>query len=470
MIACPNCGGNTKFDIPSQQVSCEFCNSLFDPYMFDTKNADAVENTQFEVTIFTCPQCGGEILSTDDAAAGFCSFCGASTILFSRISKEKRPGYIIPFKKTKEDCKKSYSSMMKKAFFAPKELKNPQYIDGFRGIYMPYWAYHLTQQGGFTFKGKKSHRQGDYIITDHFNLIGNIDAYYKGISYDASAAFSDDISQALAPFDVKGMKSFTPAYLSGFYADVSNVDAETYLPEAEEIALREASTTIRKHPDYRGYELSGSDISANKLHTRVKEIDSTMFPVWFMSYRNGDRVAYATVNGQTGKVVADLPVDISKYLIGSLGLAIPLFFILDLFFTLTPNTFLYMVIALSIITAITFVAELSAISKKENYADDKGVQYKQSHSKNTQESDTSTKSESNSVSVKKTGLYALVVAIVIAFGIAFLHPIHDINYYIGAVICLAAESWTLIETIKGYNILATRRLPQFDKEGGDNRA
>jgi hypothetical protein len=51
----------------------------------------------------------GEILSTDDMAAGFCSFCGASTVLYSRIEKEHRPAYIIPFTKTKEDCKKAYS-------------------------------------------------------------------------------------------------------------------------------------------------------------------------------------------------------------------------------------------------------------------------------------------------------------------------------------------------------------------------
>ena len=85
MFSCPNCGGNVKFDIPSQQLSCEYCHELFDPYSFENKTKDAEETpsyeSDYEVTVFTCPQCGGEILSTDDAAAGVCSFCGASTIL-----------------------------------------------------------------------------------------------------------------------------------------------------------------------------------------------------------------------------------------------------------------------------------------------------------------------------------------------------------------------------------------------------
>lgn len=49
------------------------------------------------------------------------------------------------------------------------------------------------------------------------------------------------------------------------------------------------------------------------LNTECKEAASAMLPVWFLSYRNKDRVAYATVNGQTGKVAADIPVDSRKF-------------------------------------------------------------------------------------------------------------------------------------------------------------
>ena len=91
MINCPNCGGNLKFDIPSQQLGCENCQTHFDPYAFDKQTTDAIEESVYDATIFTCPQCGGEILSTDTSATEFCTFCGASTILHSRIQKEKRP-------------------------------------------------------------------------------------------------------------------------------------------------------------------------------------------------------------------------------------------------------------------------------------------------------------------------------------------------------------------------------------------
>ena len=89
MYQCPNCGGNIKFDIASQKMACANCNSYFDPYDI-SKETDAEENTYFDVTEFTCPQCGGRILSTENTAANFCSYCGASTILSGRLTKEDR--------------------------------------------------------------------------------------------------------------------------------------------------------------------------------------------------------------------------------------------------------------------------------------------------------------------------------------------------------------------------------------------
>lgn len=170
MYQCPNCGGRLIFDISSQSMLCEHCNTHYNPYKLGEGNS-AEENKEYDVTVFKCPQCGGEIMSTDNTIADFCSFCGASTVLESRISKELRPGYIIPFSKTKQDCKNQYKKMMKRAWFAPKELKDEKYIDGFRGIYMPYWAYHVSQKGPVVLRGEKSKRRGDYIYTDHFNII-----------------------------------------------------------------------------------------------------------------------------------------------------------------------------------------------------------------------------------------------------------------------------------------------------------
>ncbi|MDE6627693.1 MAG: hypothetical protein K2K56_15195 [Lachnospiraceae bacterium] len=466
MYECPNCGGNLKFDIPSQQLACAYCNAEFDPYSI-SKEKDAEEDNSYEVTVFTCPQCGGEIYSMDNTAAGFCSFCGASTILDSRLKRQQSPGFIIPFKKTKTDCKKAYAKTMKYAIFAPKELKDEKHIDSFRGIYMPYWIFDLKQQGDIVMHGKKEKRRGDYIIISHYNLHAYLDAYYKGLSYDASSSFADNISERIAPFDVKKLRKFVPSYLSGFYADTSDVESRVYKEDAIDTAVRGTKGFVKKRSEMKPYELEDDDRALKSIFgTETEGVDAAMFPVWFLSYRNKDRVAYATVNGQTGKVVADLPVDIKKYMTGSLLLAIPIFFLLNMIFTVKPTSLLITVSIISFICIILHLIEMNEIKVKENYEDDKGAleALRRNHGNRT--------NRAGETKGKKgiPGSLWSVLAIVLSVLIIIVNPVSDLYYYGGAILSLGAVFLTLLDLIKKYNVLATRRLPQFDYQGGDDRA
>ena len=170
-----------------------------------------------------------------------------------------------------------------KAIFAPKELKDPKFIDGFRGIYMPYWTYYVTQKAPISLPAKRSHRSGDYIITDHYRLEGDLDAYYKGLSYDASSSFDDSISEKLAPYDVKNMKRFTPAFLSGFYADTADLPSTIYASDAMDAACTNTVSEISKEPAFTGLSVDSDSaaLSPLSLGTTVKETDYSMFPVWF---------------------------------------------------------------------------------------------------------------------------------------------------------------------------------------------
>lgn len=373
MYECPTCGGNLRFDIPRQKLYCDYCGTQIDPYQFPPPSGAEEE---YQVTIFICPQCGGQIISEDTTAATFCSFCGASTILDSRISKERRPQYILPFTKTKEDCRAAYGKLLRRAIFAPKELKDEKQIEKFRGIYMPYWVYSFEKKEPVTFYGRKTRRRGDYLYTDHYQLDCQVEEAYKGLAYDASSTFSDSLSNAIAPFDLGQGKAFVPAFLSGFYADTSDVEHYVYLSDAEEMVLWDAGRCLAKNPLCRKYHASqGPDQSMfqNALRPTRRTSELAMLPVWFLAYRNGDRVSYAVVNGQTGKAAADLPVDKKKYLIFSVISAVPLFFLLNRFFTITPGKLLGLSALLAVLCILISNAQLTRILERESGEDDKGL-------------------------------------------------------------------------------------------------
>lgn len=474
MYECPNCGGNLKFDIATQQLKCDYCLTHKDPYEV-TKEKDAEENTLFDVTVFTCPQCGGEIISTDTSVAEFCSFCGASTILGSRISREKRPSYIIPFQQTKEACKQAYITKMRRALFAPSELKHQKYIDGFRGIYIPYWTYTISQKGTIHINGSKSYRRGNYLYTDQYDLSGELDACYYDLSYDASSSFSDNISEKIAPYDVKGTKRFTPSFLSGFYADTADVDSCLYQNDAIKLANSTSLNAIMRENAFKGITVTSkkNDFSlSSSLNTICNPPERTLYPVWFMSYRKGDRVAYATVNGQTGKVAADIPIDIRKYLLGSGLFALPIFLLLNLFFTFKPTTTLVFSLLLAAFTFLVYLLEIKQIYHRDMRTDDRGYQFRQSPNKPQSKSRNTAPESIPSTELLKYGIgfSGSLVAIMIAILIFVINPVSDLWYYGGAIAAFAGILVTVMAIIQKYNILATRKLPQFERKGGDDRA
>lgn len=517
MYECPNCGGNLKFHIPSQQMFCAFCDSKFDPYAIQ-KETDTLDGDYFEANVFFCPQCGGEMISGDNDATAFCSYCGSANILSSRIRREKRPKYIIPFQISKEKCKNAYKRRLRKAFFVPKELKNPDFIEGFRGIYMPYWIYRISQKGRISLTGKKEKRRGDYVYTDYYDLTGELDAGYEGYACDASSGFYDNISQALGPYSIRKMQEFTPSFLSGFYAETADVNSEVYREDAEKLAVSATFEKVKTDRVFRKYgirDYNGDNISAWQLNTGCEATDSAMLPVWFMSYRNGEHIAYATVNGQTGKVVADMPVDEKRFFGSALLLAIPLFFVLNLFLTLRPAVLLCCSAVLAVAAALIYSAELSAIDRRETYEDDRGLQTKNPEPQKKRGRQRKSISGNTVIAATLTGIILITFAasfgdIVVWIGtvtamcmvcasgfkkykkleklkngygflfsagavaigciLRLWKPVSDLWYYGGAVLIMLTVIFILWDLIQNYNRLAMRKLPQFDKKGGDDNA
>lgn len=374
MVKCPACGAGMRFDPASQMVKCDHCETKLEPETFS--NSDAImasQDTIFESTLYTCPQCGGEIVSDDDTVATFCSYCGASVMLEGRSVQMMAPSYVLPYRVTKEQCQVIYKNMINKAYFAPAYMKSDAQIQKIRGIYMPYWNYDLSKSGTVSFPAEKSYRRGDYIYTDHYGCTVDVSANYTGVSFDASSSFADELSGAISPFNYRENKGFLTAYMSGFYADIADVGADVYETEAHKTVAGDIGNEISKLPQLKGLttHVNEGDVSLG-LATKKKSV--SYYPVWFLANRKGEYVSYAVINGQSGKAAADIPIDYKKYLIGSLLVSIPIILILDLLFTLTPGFIMLATALFSIISWIISDQQMNLLYTRNYYLNDKGLQ------------------------------------------------------------------------------------------------
>ena len=381
MFACKNCGGNIIYDIKSKSLVCNKCNSSYAPESV-TKENDSVDYDYFETTVFTCPQCGAEIMCEDNEASSFCTYCASSTVLTSRISKEKKPDYIIPFEKTKEECIGEFKKITKKAIFAPSELKDPKVLDKFKAIYVPYWFYEVNQEGLFTVSAAEKHSDGQSAYTYFYNVNGYINGRFEGICRDASYLFSDDLGERIAPFFTEGKKKFYPSYLSGFYADISDVESIVYEHEAEQLAndvAREVVTEEACRMEYSKMKIYLSNDEATKQFNTSVSAKRALFPIWFMSFKNEKKVAYMTVNGQTGKAASDFPISKRKYFLGVFLLTLlffPLaFLLLSVFSNRAAFAALDVSLLLSVATYIIYYIQIKILQIKDSGSEDAGRFY-----------------------------------------------------------------------------------------------
>ena len=91
----------------------------------------------------------------------------------------------------------------------------------------------------------------------------------------------------------------------------------------------------------------------------------TMLPVWFMSLKSGKRVLYAVQNAVTGEMWADIPMDISRFALVTLGIAAVLFFAFNAFLTLRPE--MVMIVAM----LLAFFAQIAVNCRRAKMQEQK---------------------------------------------------------------------------------------------------
>lgn len=381
MYVCPNCGGNVKFDISKQKLFCYSCDNTYEAKSFESdKKFD-----YYETKALICPQCASQMLGDENEVAVFCSFCGASNVLEQRIVKEGRPQRIIPFKKTKEDCKIAYKKFINRNIYAPSSFKKEANWESFRGIYMPYWYYSVKKDDRIGLNGGNAYQRGDYYIHNIYRLEADVKAEFNGLTHDASSNFADYLSEEIAPFDEKEMVDFSPAYLSGFYADTFDVNKKAYDDSALVTPYEMTKKALYKKEPFREKYVSrnGNDpiVRAFYKSSDVKGYKA-MFPVWFMSYRSKDRLYYSVVNGQTGKAYGDVPISPLKFIIYSLILAIPIWVCLSIYGYIAPLVCLFFACVMIFGIACLYLVTLKKLILKESKGDDMGVSDHANDSKN----------------------------------------------------------------------------------------
>ena len=314
---CRNCATPLVFDPKSQKVICCSCNSAFDPAEIkvtvegtDLRKVgkvlgeyidDDVTEHYLNCSVYCCNSCGGEIIVNGTEGSGKCIYCGSSSVVFSRTSREKAPKLIIPFSITREEALQKIKKAFKGHFFIPKEIRNFK-PDQVRGIYVPYWLVNGRHIEADIVSCKLGY--GDDSKSLSCGRAGSIKL--TNLPVDGSRILSDQSSQTLEPFNLSEIKEFHESYLLGFYSNVSDVRYK----DIQEVAEVRASVAFYEQvvESMPGHDVKLVDSSKETVIDK-RALYYAMFPVWFVTYNYQGKHNTIMVNGQTGKVVSGTPWD-----------------------------------------------------------------------------------------------------------------------------------------------------------------
>ena len=345
---CPSCGGPLKFDSNTQRLLCESCGNDYDPIALEQLGADGeTKEDSFsfegysgeemtEGIVYSCPSCGGEIIGDANTVATKCPYCDNPTVMAGNVSGVLRPDIVIPFKLTKDDAKKKLLEFYKGKTLMPKSFKEENRINEIKGIYVPFWLFDADADATASFRATKTHTWSDrnyiYTRTDYFSVYREGSASFENVPVDGSTKMDDATMEAIEPFDLSQAVPFGSSYLAGYLADKYDVDEKTSEPRAGERIKTSMTDYLRS--SVQGYATVSTQQS--NASTKNGKARYALLPVWLLNTKyKGETYTFA-MNGQTGKMVGNLPCDKGKFwgmLLGiAAALAVPLYFVVSLLF------------------------------------------------------------------------------------------------------------------------------------------
>ena len=339
---CPNCDAELKFNPDKQKFCCEFCLSEFTAQQVNDmlsqkrekaddqkKNAQQTQNEpkpqsaeearrmkqqkEFEEStrLYSCPSCGAEIVSDMNTAASFCYYCHNPVILKGRVQGIYQPSKVIPFAFGKDKAVEIFNDWAKGKKYLPNDLISTKQIEKMTGLYVPFWVADARTITQFEAVGEnvRSWSSGDYEYTQvkEYHVIRDLGVEYRGVPADGSKKIEDSLMEAIEPFNYNDLKDFDMAYLSGFFADKYDVDKEGVQPRILKRMFDSNHSDVINSCSY-------TTMKRKQFRDNINQLNWNYFllPVWFMTFHYKGKVWEYAINGQTGKISGELPIDGGK--------------------------------------------------------------------------------------------------------------------------------------------------------------
>lgn len=300
---CPSCGGAVRFDADAGSLVCTWCRNSYDADSLEIKQVSAGLNG------YLCPECGAQLMSDDFVVADTCPYCGNHEVAPHRFEGEFKPDAIIPFSISKQQAIECYERMVAEKEYLPDDYIAEDRIISVQGTYVPFWLKDGVITFDCTYKSLDKTTSKGPLSEKFFRRAGTYE--YSRIPADGSERMRDDVMDSIEPYDLDALVPFSAEYLPGFVAERYTVNADEV---DERIGNRMCVSAILAAQATAPALHSGPFIEKDRCTTYYRNTreEQVLLPVWLIVVAYGGEKYLVGVNGQTGKVAVNLPIDVKK--------------------------------------------------------------------------------------------------------------------------------------------------------------
>ena len=326
-LTCPACKAELNSEGMSGEATCPGCGAEFtmedlrayaaqtaekheDNMCWDTAAGGTWQEGETDgLRLYGCKQCGGEIVADETTGATHCPYCGNPVVLSGHFAGLLKPDLVIPFKVDKKAAIDALKNHYKGKRLLPKVFKDQNHIEEVKGLYVPVWLFDADADANVEYEATRvrtwSDSEYNYTATSHYAIIRSGGIGFENVPVDGSTKMDDTLMESIEPFDIREAVPFKTAYLPGYLADKYDVDAQASIARANQRIKQSTEDAFRN--TVQGYETVTtvtSNISLQNGRARY-----ALYPVWILNTDwMGKKFTFA-VNGQTGKIAGDLPMD-----------------------------------------------------------------------------------------------------------------------------------------------------------------
>ena len=271
---------------------------------------------------FSCGNCGAS-LAFFGVRTETCPYCTSPNFV-ERPAAANRPDpqFVVTFTGDNAVAKIALERWLgSRTLFADSQLRHAK-VDDIRGVYVPSYLYsavartEYSAQIGETYKETETYKEKDkdgntvtktrsVTRTEYRTLAGKHVGYVADIVVSASVGLQNSELSRVEPFDLRKMRRYAPALISGWITEEFARTAGDCKSMSRGAAIEEVGLRLRKF-------MPGDSYSDLVWRTAVEweSLDPILVPVWVLAlkYREDKPLLRVVINGQTGKVFGKAPL------------------------------------------------------------------------------------------------------------------------------------------------------------------